>query len=159
MCTHDGTCNRASSSPTRPPSPLFPRRILAVYIIDMHYPRLVGAYSAAGQLSRGDLALIILYSKERVRNYPAVIYCVLMLPPSFLTPISGRCSPETMHPYSLTHIFDECCPGIVKENSLLTYLKDCSVVEVIHVDGFCQVYLGREACWRARIRAHIHVHA
>ena len=85
-----------TNNPIRPPSP---RRILAVYIIDMQYPRVVGAYPAAGQFLRADLATIILYSKERVGNYPAVIYNVLMFPPSFIIPISGRCSPGTTHHY------------------------------------------------------------
>ena len=85
-----------TNNPIRPPSP---RRILAVYIIDMQYPRVVGAYPAAGQFLRADLATIILYSKERVGNYPAVIYSVLMFPPSFIIPISGRCSPGTTHHY------------------------------------------------------------
>ena len=67
----------------------------------MQYPRVVGAYPAAGQFLRADLATIILYSKERVGKYPAVIHSVLMFPPSF------------------------------------TYLKDCTVLEVIHVHGFC----------------------
>ena len=44
----------------------------------MQYPRVVGAYPAAGQFLRADLATIILYSKERVGNYPAVMYGVLM---------------------------------------------------------------------------------
>ena len=79
----------------------------------MQYPRVVGAYPAAGQFLRADLATIILYSKERVGKYPAVIYTILMFPPSFII------------------------PGVVRENSLLTYLKDCTVFEVIHVDGFC----------------------
>ena len=74
-----------TNNPIRPPSP---RRILAVYIIDMQYPRVVGAYPAAGQFLRADLATIILYSKERVGKYPAVIYSVLMIPPSFIIPIS-----------------------------------------------------------------------
>ena len=74
-----------TNNPIRPPSP---RRILAVYIIDMQYPRVVGAYPAAGQFLRADLATIILYSKERVGKYPAVIYSVLMFPPSFIVPIS-----------------------------------------------------------------------
>ena len=119
-----------TNNPIRPPSP---RRILAVYIIDMQYPRVVGAYPAAGQFLRADLATIILYSKERVGKYPAVIYSVLMFPPSFIIPISGRCSPGTTHHYGPR----QCCPGVVRENSLLTYLKDCTVFEVIHVDGFC----------------------
>ena len=54
----------------------------------MQYPRVVGAYPAAGQFLRADLATIILYSKERVGKYPAVIYSVLMFPPSFIIPIS-----------------------------------------------------------------------
>ena len=99
----------------------------------MQYPRVVGAYPAAGQFLRADLATIILYSKERVGKYPAVIYSVLMFPPSFIIPISGRCSPGTTHHYGPR----QCCPGVVRENSLLTYLKDCTVFEVIHVDGFC----------------------
>ena len=53
----------------------------------MQYPRVVGAYPAAGQFLRADLATIILYSKERVGKYPAVIYSVLMFPPSFIIPI------------------------------------------------------------------------
>ena len=65
----------------------------------MQYPRVVGAYPAAGQFLRADLATIILYSKERVGKYPAVIYSVLMFPPSFIIPISGRCSPGTTHHY------------------------------------------------------------
>ena len=81
-----------TNNPIRPPSP---RRILAVYIIDMQYPRVVGAYPAAGQFLRADLATIILYSKERVGKYPAVIYSVLMFPPSFIIPAFrttvGRC--------------------------------------------------------------------
>ena len=84
----------------------------------MQYPRVVGAYPAAGQFLRADLATIILYSKERVGKYPAVIYNVLVFPPSFIIP-------------------RQCCPGVVRENSLLTYLKDCTVFEVVHVDGFC----------------------
>ena len=55
----------------------------------MQYPRVVGAYPAAGQFLRADLATIILYSKERVGKYPAVIYSVLMFPPSFIIPISA----------------------------------------------------------------------
>ena len=85
-----------TNNPIRPPSP---RRILAVYIIDMQYPRVVGAYPAAGQFLRADLATIILYSKERVGKYPAVIYNVLMFPPSFIIPIS------------LDHRFPRCSPG------------------------------------------------
>ena len=102
----------------------------------MQYPRVVGAYPAAGQFLRADLAKIILYSRERVGKYPAVIYSVLMFPPSFIIPISKErvgnwadvvlCRPPR-----------QCCPGVVRENSLLTYLKDCTVFEVNHVDGFC----------------------
>ena len=62
----------------------------------MQYPRVVGAYPAAGQFLRADLATIILYSKERVGKYPAVIYSVLMFPPSFIIPIQRREASELM---------------------------------------------------------------
>ena len=97
----------------------------------MQYPRVVGAYPAAGQFLRADLATIILYSKERVGKYPAVIYSVLMFPPSFIIPISKEPDAVLCRPPR------QCCPGVVGENSLLTYLKDCTVFDVIHVDGFC----------------------
>ena len=64
----------------------------------MQYPRAVGAYPAAGQFLRADLATIILYSKERVGKYPAVIYSVLMFPPSFIIPIG--CLPHNGGPMS-----------------------------------------------------------
>ena len=67
------------------PTP-FPRRILTIYIIDMQYPRVVGAYPAAGQFLRADIASIILYSKERVGNYPAVIYNAFNAPVSLYYP-------------------------------------------------------------------------
>ena len=52
----------------------------------MQYPRVVGAYPAAGQFLRADIASIILYSKERVGNYPAVIYNAFNAPVSLYYP-------------------------------------------------------------------------